>query len=181
MVTVDPVVAWIVRAAVAVLLVGAAWPKLRDRAEFAATVENYRILPASLVPAIALVLPLIELGLGLAVLAFRPALLGAAALLALYAGVVSVNLARGRDHIDCGCHFMGQSGGAIDRVMVARNLIIAAAAVIVGIAAVSSRMVTAVDVLSIAGTLAIAGILYAAIEQARINHSRALQTAHRGA
>jgi len=181
MVAADPVIAWIVRAAIAVLLTSAALPKLRDRAEFAETVENYRVLPAALVPPVAMLLPLVELGLGLAALAFRPALIGAAALLAIYAGVVMLNLARGRDHIDCGCHFLGQSGGAIDRVMVVRNLIVAAAAAVVGIVPVSSRVIGPVDLLSIGGTLVLAGLLYAAIEQARINHSRALQSAHRGA
>lgn len=181
MVAVDPVIVWVVRTAIAALLIGAAIPKLRERAEFAGTVANYRIVPTSLAGPLALALPVAELGLGLAALAFRPALAGAALLLAAYAGAVALNLARGRDHIDCGCHLFGQSGGAIDRAMVVRNLLLATAALIAALAPVATRTLGPVDLLSIAASVVLAGLVYACVEQARINHSRAAARALGGA
>ena len=118
MVTGDPVIGWIVRLIIAALLLSAAIPQLRNRAEFAGTIENYRIVPTWSAGVLSFALPLAELALGLAVLVFLEALAGAALLLIVYAAAVALNLARGRNHIDCGCHFLGQSGGAIDRSMV---------------------------------------------------------------
>ena len=177
MVSVDPTIAWIVRVAIAALLIGAALPKLQNRAEFAATIENYRVVPVGLTGVTATILPLVELALGLAVLVNAWALVGAAALLMLYAGVVALNLMRGRDHIDCGCHFLGQRGGAIDRAMVVRNLFLAAASLIIVLIPAGSRTPGAVDMLSVGASLVVFGLLYAAFEQARINHAHALRRA----
>lgn len=103
---VDPVYSF---AAVLVLfwvLVTAGAHKLLDRPGFRASLSAYELLPAALVPAVALSLPLAELLLAVGLLqsATRAfAALGAAVLLAVYTLAIGINLARGRGAIDCGC------------------------------------------------------------------------------
>lgn len=102
----DPALHLIVAAALAVLLASAGLHKLRDARRFAAQLAAYRLLPGPIVAPAGALLAATELGLALALLIpqARPlAALGSAALLVVYAMAMAVNLARGRDHIDCGC------------------------------------------------------------------------------
>lgn len=96
-----------VRFYAAFLLVGAAIGKLRDPADAARAVSAYRVLPAALEGPGAAALPLVELAAGLAIaMVPHPAsALFAAALFAMFAAAVGVNLARGRRSIECGCGF----------------------------------------------------------------------------
>jgi ABC-type branched-subunit amino acid transport system permease subunit len=97
---------------------------------FAGSLAAYRLLPQALVTPVARALPFLEGGLGVGILvpATRaPALLALGALILLYAGAMGTNLLRGRRDIDCGC------GGATHPLswgLVARNVVLAAAAVI---------------------------------------------------
>jgi hypothetical protein len=79
--------------------------KLQHREIVAGVVANYRILPEPLVAPVASALPLVELALGLALLAGgqRVAVLPAALLLVVFAAAMAINIRRGRSHIDCGC------------------------------------------------------------------------------
>ncbi|GAA0303373.1 hypothetical protein GCM10009087_11490 [Sphingomonas oligophenolica] len=79
--------------------------KLQHKELLAGIVANYRLLPEPLVAPVARVLPLVELALGLALLADgqRAAVLPAALLLLAFAGAMAINIRRGRTHIDCGC------------------------------------------------------------------------------
>jgi hypothetical protein len=84
----------------------AARHKLADFQAFRATLERYELLPPAGVLPLALLLPVLELAVGLAVLlhATRVAATQAAlALLALYTTAIGINLLRGRRDIDCGC------------------------------------------------------------------------------
>jgi len=83
----------------------AAVVKFRHRHMLPGIVANYRLLPAALVAPVAYVLPIVELSIGLALLAggARIAVLPAVALLLLFAAAIAINLRRGRSHIDCGC------------------------------------------------------------------------------
>src|SRR5262245_36242637 len=100
----DPVIDATVRADLALLFVVAAAHKLRDPARFRATVADYRLLPDPLVPLGAACLIVAEPVVVAALASSRWwGLAGAAALLALYAAAIAINLARGRRHLDCGC------------------------------------------------------------------------------
>ena len=88
----DPVVTRAVGASLSIVLLAGAWQKLRDPVVFAGAVENYRLLPAPLVPLVARGLPLLELAAGLLLLFPETCFLGGAAALA---GVVGAGLLGG--------------------------------------------------------------------------------------
>ena len=126
----DPALVWMLRCALALLLLAAGGHKLRYAAEFRGSVEGYRLLPQRVIPALAASLPLVEIGLGLGLLLPASASASAsltAALFALYGAAIVVNLARGRRHIDCGCG--GRAGRAgISEGLVVRNAVLIALA-----------------------------------------------------
>lgn len=162
----DPVLDSTLRTALALLFVVAAAHKLRDLGRFRTTLADYRVLPAPLAaPAAALVVA-VELGVAaaLAVPAGRAmGLAGAAVLLVVYAAAVTVNLVRGRRHIDCGC-----AGPAARRPisgwLVVRNAVVALAA-LAGLAPVVPRPLVWVDALTVAGATAALAALYAAADR----------------
>ena len=149
----DPVIDATVRAALALLLLAAAAHKLRDPARFRATVAEYRLLPRPLVTLGAAILVLSELAAAVALAGARTwGLAGSAALLALYAAAIAVNLARGRRHLDCGC-----TGPALRRPisgwLVFRNLALVAIA-LADLAPVSMRPLVWIDHLTVAAATA---------------------------
>lgn len=118
----------------AIVLLTAALPKLRNRADFEEAVENYRLLPRRLVPPFARWLPRVELMLGLSLLVglfARVAAGAAAAVLVVFATAVAANLARGRE-IDCGC-LSSSSPRRITWRLVVADVLLATAAVTVAI------------------------------------------------
>lgn len=87
------------------LFVYAGWPKALDPHAFAIDIANYRLLPASVLPFVAVTLPWIELvcGLGL-IVGFRiraNALVATGMLLVFLYG--AVHAIRNGINIDCGC------------------------------------------------------------------------------
>ena len=87
------------------VFVAAAIPKIADPPSFAHMIYNYRLLPGAALNAFALVLPWIEILCGLALVlgvGKRTGALGAALLLAVFIGALSINLARGNP-VNCGC------------------------------------------------------------------------------
>src|SRR5437870_1480218 len=126
----DPVIDLTLRTALALLFFVAAGHKLRDLDRFRATLAEYRLLPAGLVPLAAALVVAVEVAAAGALLvpgARAAGLVVAAALLALYGAAIAINLARGRRDIDCGC-----AGPAVRRpitgALVARNAALAALA-----------------------------------------------------
>jgi hypothetical protein len=152
----DPVVDATVRAGLALLFLAAAAHKVRDPARFRATVADYRLLPRPLVALGAAGLVAAELTVAVALGISRSwGLGGSAALLALYAAAITVNLARGRRHLDCGC-----TGPALRRPisgwLVLRNLALVGVA-LAALAPPSMRPLLWVDRLTlVAATLAFA-------------------------
>jgi len=162
---VDPALQMPLRASLALLLLWAAAHKVRDVAAFREALENYRLLPASLIPPAALLVIAAEVVLGGALLlpsAAAAAALGAAALLGVYGAAVTVNLLRGRRDIDCGC-----SGAAarqtLHGALVVRNAVLVAAALAAALPA-TSRPLTWIDGLTIAGAVAALALLYGAVD-----------------
>jgi len=108
----DPLYTTVCALALAVILASAATHKLRAPAWFARQLDDYALLPQALLAPFARLIPLLEAALALALLlpASRIwAAAGTAALLALYALGIAINLWRGRRDMDCGCSGPGQS------------------------------------------------------------------------
>jgi hypothetical protein len=149
----DPVIDATVRAALALLFLAAAAHKMRDPARFRTTVADYRLLPSPLVTLGAAMLVLSELAVAVALAVARSwGLAAAAALLALYAAAIAVNLARGRRHLDCGC-----TGPALRRPisgwLVLRNLALVAIA-LSDLTPVSTRPLVWIDHLTVVAATA---------------------------
>jgi hypothetical protein len=167
----DPAVALVVRAGLVLLFASAAAHKLRDRAAFAGVLAAYRLLPEAVVPAATIVVALGELavaaGLALGSVVVGPlgalgllAVYSAIALLAIYALAIGVNLARGRRTIDCGCGALG-ARQPIGEWLLARNAFLAVAAASL-LRPVAGRVLSWIDVLSIAGAVVVAASVWTA-------------------
>jgi hypothetical protein len=126
---------WVLKVGIAVLFLGAAWPKLQDPATFTQEVANYQLLPevapyvAATLPGVELVLTLpgVELVLAVVLLFLIPGsrwLASAAALAAfLMAGftvATSQVVARGID-IECGC--FGAGSDPVTGATIARDVV----------------------------------------------------------
>ena len=151
----DPTIDLVIRVALGLLFVVASWHKLRDPRRFAATLGEYRLLPARFAPAAAACVVLAELGAVVALLLWpRGGAAAAAALLAVYASAIAVNLARGRRHIDCGC-----AGPAARREisawMVARNAVVAVAALAAAVLPMEARELVWLDACTIVAATAL--------------------------
>src|SRR6187402_457084 len=107
MILIDPLYSAIVQWTFGLLLLGTAWHKLRGLQEFQAIIRDYRLLPGFGVWPIALLLVSVEALLGLAwlLLPYQALIAGlSSGLVGIYALAIAINLLRGRQNIDCGCH-----------------------------------------------------------------------------
>lgn len=121
----DPVVIRSLGAMLSVLLLIGSWQKLRDMVVFAAAVDNYRLLPESLVTPVAWAVALSEAAAGVLLLLNDTTAAGAwfsLALLATVTSAVVINLLRGHTAIDCGCG--GLSSQPLAWSLVARNVVL---------------------------------------------------------
>jgi uncharacterized membrane protein YphA (DoxX/SURF4 family) len=116
------------RCALGVIWIAAGLAKIGKPSEFSATVRAYGIVPARLVPAAGRTLPVLELLLGLALVAGvlpRAAGLLAASAFVVFAAAMAWNLAHGR-RFDCGCGISRET--TISWRLVGRNVTLAVAA-----------------------------------------------------
>lgn len=170
--------AWIVRAALAVLFATALWHKARAPREFIAALGNYRVLPAALVPAAAGAVMFAEAvvlaGLLATPMPVTPFAALAALLLLAYAIGIALNLGRGRTTIDCGCHgFSGRQ--QIAGWMVGRNLGLATMAVVLARLGQGSEplpLPAVADWVTVAGATAMGCLLYALLHYLMANASK---------
>lgn len=125
--TIDPAIALAGRLLGALVFATAVAGKIRHRHELEGVVANYRLLPARLAAGAAWIIVAMEclaalsLGSGM----WLPA--GAAlaiALLGVFALAMTINLARGRREIDCGC-FQSGLRQRLSAALVVRNLALA--------------------------------------------------------
>ncbi len=161
MTTMDPGLSWTLALTLAMLFAASAAMKLADLREFAAAVENYRILPAAWSSPAAWIIPAIEssAAVGLLVPSVQQR---AAAILAVMVGMftaaVAINLARGRRQIDCGC-FGPAFRQTLSGWLIVRNLILIAAAI--GVAfPIASRPMASIDLVTIVCGAATLMMLY---------------------
>jgi len=105
------VLASVLRVALGVIFVYAAWLKLHEPwALFAMAIDSYQVLPAWAVEVVARALPWFELLLGTLLIAGvwrKPATIAASLLLALFFGLMVRAMAKGMQ-IDCGCFGPGE-------------------------------------------------------------------------
>lgn len=163
----DPVLAVVLRGALALLFTVAALHKLRDRDAFRATLDAYDLLPPALSAPLARALPMLELAAAVLLVAPRAAAAGAslaALLLALYALAMGVNLLRGRRDLDCGCMGPG-ARSPVGPELVVRNLVLLAVALVAGFVPVHARALVWVDFVTVALAVAVLAALYAALER----------------
>ena len=160
--SVDPVIVVIIRFGLGWLFLAAAAHKLKDMTDFRSVLAAYRVLPGSMIGLAAWCVAALEIAVGIGALwAFPAAYVGTAVVLFGYAGVMAVNLVRGRRFIDCGC------GGAVQPLsigLVLRNVVLAFGALI-ALLPVSPRPVGWLDVVSMAAGVLVLAMLYAAVNQ----------------
>jgi hypothetical protein len=166
---IDPVLVRAISVACALLLLLSAWHKVSARDRFIAALGNYRLLPVALLRPAAFLIPAFEAVLGVAWLAgYEPGAVATltAALLALYAAAIAINLWRGRVHISCGCGFGGASGTdqQLSWWLVARNVLLGTLAMLTTLPA-AGRELGRYDWLTLALALAACGTLYAGASQ----------------
>ena len=162
----DPALDLLLRTALALLFLAAAWQKLRAPAGFRTALAGYGLLPqAAAAPAAALVVAG-EIAAGTLLLwpaARNAGPFAALLLLALYAGAIGAGLARGRRGIACGC------GGpaaqpTLGPGLLARNAVLAAGAALCLIPA-SPRPLSWLDGPTVAGGVAILAAVYASVNR----------------
>lgn len=170
----DPVLVTLAAGCVSLLLGAAAIHKFTNLARFSATLEAYALLPSRLVAIVAMLLPILELGAALALVAPATRVAGAVAASALmlaYSLAITINLARGRRDLDCGCETFGRRR-PIAPWMLARSALIIGAALIAA-APRSVREMTITDALTVVGGLAVLVPLYLAADELLANRDAA--------
>jgi hypothetical protein len=113
------------RLAMAGIFLHAALHAWRDRAAYAAVVENYRLAPRIMSRTAALVLPPAQIAAAVLLLMPGQGLAGpllGLALLTLFTAAIGINLLRGRKHIDCGCG--GAAGQRLSAGLLVRNILL---------------------------------------------------------
>jgi uncharacterized membrane protein YphA (DoxX/SURF4 family) len=162
----DPVAHWVLRLALALLFGAASAQKLRDLPGFTVSLRDYRVLPRALSAPAAAALAAAEVGAAAALLlpGLDPAGPATAlALLALYAGAIGWNLARGRRHIDCGCLGPGRRQ-SLSGWLIARNAVLCVGALLL-LAPPARRETSWIDALSLLGSVALLALLWNAVHQ----------------
>ena len=108
-----------VQIALGAVFVAAALPKIADPPAFAHMIYNYRLVPGGLVNALALLMPWLELLVGILLIVGvwrREAALVAALLLLVFMGAIGWNLARGHA-VDCGCFDVRSAGKTPEQLL----------------------------------------------------------------
>jgi hypothetical protein len=164
--SIDPAVQWLLRIALAGVLLRAALHKARDLRAFRLALTDYALLPHPLVPALAPMFIAVEVATASALLwpgASTEAAGAACALLVTYSGAIALGLLRGRRGIDCGCG--GPAGGApLGEGLLVRNALLLAAAAFCA-APAAARPLGAVDLPTVVAGGTAAFLLYLAADR----------------
>jgi uncharacterized membrane protein YphA (DoxX/SURF4 family) len=165
--TFDPIIVWTGRLLLALVLAMAAIGKLRALDEFVGVVHNYRVLPEALVRPVAYALPPLEFVLAIGLLLEPTRSLAAAAvagLLVVFALAMAINIGRGRTEIDCGC-FANALRQRIGWGLVLRNVLLTLLALLAVPAAMSTRPLVWLDLVTVVAASGGATLLYLAYSQ----------------
>ena len=112
------------------VLVRAAWHKLRDMEQFAQSIREYELLPSAAAGIAAWLMVTCESAVALLLTFSLWPPLGswmAMALFVFYGMVIAVSISNGRTHIDCGC---GRSVPGLNWFLVTRNFILTGVAAV---------------------------------------------------
>jgi hypothetical protein len=163
----DPLLHHLLRGLLSFVLLRAAWHKGRDLPAFRRALADYALLPRRAVPAAALALLACEATTATALwgpTTGTTAAWAAAGLLVLYSAAIAINLARGRGRIDCGCS--GPAGARpLGGGLLLRNGALIGLA-LVAVAPVATRPLSALDAFSLVCGVAVAALLYLAVDLA---------------
>jgi hypothetical protein len=171
-VTLDPAISLALSFSLAALLAASAAHKLKAPRAFAGVVRDYQIAPASLSPLLVIAVIALEAAIAAGLLApslRSVAALGAATLFAGYGLAIGVNIARGRNAIDCGCSFGG--GAQLTPLLLVRNGVLVCAA-LAALLPVAARPLVMVDYSSIGIFVLAIGVLYVTAESIISNTAR---------
>lgn len=171
--SVDITISYILRFLLVLIFLRSVLHKLSDYHQFCSELKSYRIVPEYLSRVFAPSLLFLEGYCALTLLIqgwLHPAIIGAT-LLALYAFAMSINLARGRTDIDCGCSTALVFRQSISWALVARNMALTGIA-LVGVLPVVSRDLAPLDAVTIACASVAIMFVYGSIEQALANGQR---------
>jgi uncharacterized membrane protein YphA (DoxX/SURF4 family) len=163
MLTIDPAASWTISIALALVFGASAVLKFADFHEFRAAVANYRVLPESFTTPVAVLIPIAETAGAVGILIARDHRAAAAMLLLLlviFTAAITINLMRGRLHVDCGC-FGPALRQPLSWCLPARNVILMALATI-AIEPTADRAMTPLDLATIVFCAATVAILYLA-------------------
>jgi hypothetical protein len=153
---------------IALVFAKAALHKLDDPERFRAALEAYRLAPQSIAAKASSLIAPLELAAAAMIVTpwtFGPGAGLMAALLLAYGVAIAVNLARGRTDIDCGC---GDKPEPLSWLLVGRNLILAALALLAAIAGPAQAAAEITVALALAVTVF---LLWIAGGQAVQNHT----------
>lgn len=156
---IDAVFTVIVQTAFSLLFGLAGLEKLRNRTLFMLQLEQYQLLPKSLVQIIGNTVILLEISAAILLLflqTFYGVVIGVL-LLACYAFAIGKNLFKGRSWIDCGC--LGSDGEGLSYWLVLRNMVLAAILSIALIPATNRDFIW-LDYFSIVFTVLAAALAY---------------------
>lgn len=119
---IDPVVSLSIRAGFALLFAVSAVEKAKAPSVFILQLEQYQLLPKSLLGVVGASIILLELGVATLLITplYYEGVLFGTLLLSVYAGAILINLLRGRIWMDCGC--LGTGGEGLSYWLVIRNL-----------------------------------------------------------
>ncbi len=163
------IVGEVARLTIAVIFALAAYHTMREWTKFSGIVEQYRIVPRRLALVAARILPPLEWLAALALVLPNTSRVGAGlglCLMALFTAAITVNLARGRLAIDCGCG--GASGQKLSSGLVVRNLVLAFGLVL-GWVAPPQGMVDGTTTIGVIGASLAFTALYFAANQLMTN------------
>ncbi|MBS0327997.1 MAG: methylamine utilization protein MauE [Proteobacteria bacterium] len=157
----DPVVGGLLEADLALIFLAGAVQKARHPAWFGRAVREYDLLAPWAAAPVAIVVTLAEFGCALGVL-WAPARTlaagGMVTLLLVFSAAVTINLARGRRDLECGCWGPAEASGAgLSGWIVVRNVAVAAMAAALWLP-VSPRPVVWLDYVTI-GFATVASLL----------------------
>ncbi|HWY96009.1 MAG TPA: MauE/DoxX family redox-associated membrane protein [Steroidobacteraceae bacterium] len=160
----------VARLTTAAIFAVAAFHAMSEWTVFGGIVEQYRIAPRRLALMAARVLPPLEVAAAAALVLPMTSGIGAVAglcLMALFTTAITVNLARGRVSIDCGCG--GASGQKLSPGLAVRNLVVAFGLVIALMAPPRGEVDSVSAIGVIGASLALIG-LYFAVNQLMTNN-----------
>lgn len=167
--SIDPLLVWLARLGLALLLALACVHKFRDIPAFKRVLAGYQLLPDRFLAPAAVAIALLELAAATAAIGpgadlWRAGVGGASALLTIYAFAIGINIVRGNAHLDCGCLGFGARQAQLSWGLVIRNIGLAALGVIVLSGAIAQRDLVWIDWVSIAAGLFVISALYVAMD-----------------